>query len=862
MDETIGVVSGLPTRRDALVGSLAGPGWKVLRLEGVPGSTPCDLLIVDVAETSPGQARQLIERWRQTAPILAVAPIKDLPTLEASVEAGAADLAIAPTPRELITRVNLLLGVRTRRQRALNRDRALVELAAAAGETLEPTTVLRAILSWIQTSLPGTEAEIVLTSPVAGGRIRVIRPGPGATLVFGHTVLENRPDLHRALAGEKVVHLADEAQIPALAPLKANLEREGFADLVALSLYEGDGASALVVRSRQPIEADELALIRAAAALSSRSLVHARSFEALEMERERLERAWADRYHELLETNQRLRRVANQKDELLEICAHDLRLPVDAIRANVRELSDREPALSSGIRRQVEAIDTNAQRLEEILDDLLDLHGVETGRLELKPQMVDIGSLARDVCEALKLTAVERGVKIEVRVPSSGPVLKGDPSKLQEVIANLLHNALRFSPPAGTVEVAVEALARGGARVVVADDGPGIPQETLASLLAGVQPRGADAPGGGLRGQSRGLGLAIAREIALLHGGRLTGSSEVGKGSIFSVELPLEPIPAEKPRASEAPRQEKAKAVPTVLVVEDDDDVRQLLVDLLEDDHEVLQACDGEEGIRKAREERPDVILMDLYLPRLDGFAALEELKRDPETADLAVVFLSAEKGESTRVRGLDLGAEDFLVKPFSSVELRARIARALRSARQQEQLRAIAQTDALTGLPNYRAFRARLEEETKRARRYQTSLAAVMVDMDNLKPINDRLGHSAGNRAIVALAEAVVSQLRETDFAARYGGDEFVLLLPHTTASEALAMAERLRRAIHRIDWEGGIAVRASLGVAALIPSAGEASAEALIRAADSALYRAKHQGRDQVCLAGQGSLEESRRP
>lgn len=860
MDGTIGVVSDLPTRRDALVGALSGRAWRVLRLQGRPGDVPCDLLIVDVAETSPRKARQDIGPWLTTAPVLVVAPPKDLPTLEACVEAGAADLAISPTQEELVARVRLLLGEKTRRQRTLDRDRALVELAAAAGETLEPSTVLRAILGWIQRALPGTEAEIVLTSPVPGGRIRVIRPGPGATLVFGHTVLDTRPDLQRALAGEKLIHLADEPEA-ALSPLRQTLCHEGYADLVALSLYDGDGASALVVRSRQPIGADDLALIRAAAALSSRSLVHARSFEALERERERLERAWADRYHELLETNQRLRRVAHQKDELLGICAHDLRLPVDAIRGHVRQLHEEQPGLAPGLRRHVEAIETNAHRLEEILDDLLDVHGVETGRLELKPQTVDLGRLTREVCDALRITAIQRGVTIEVRTPTSGPTLRGDSSKLQEVIANLLGNALRFSPPGGVVEVAAETMARGGARLVVSDQGPGIPQDTLASLLAGTAPPGPEAARGGLRGRARGLGIAIAREIALLHGGRLTGSSEVGKGTIFSVELPLEPAPAEKPLAAVPQKPGKQTTLPSVLVVEDDDDVRQLLVDLLEEDHEVHEARDGEEGIRRAKEERPDVILMDLYLPRLDGFAVLEELKRDPETADLAVVFLSAEKAESTRVRGFDLGAEDFLVKPFSSVELKARIGRALRSAKQQEHLKAIAQTDALTGLPNYRAFRARLEEEMKRARRYQTSLAAVMVDMDNLKPINDRLGHAAGNRAIIALAEAVVGQLRETDFAARYGGDEFVLLLPHTTASEALALAERLRRAIHRVDWEGGMPVRASLGVAALIPSAGEANAEALIRAADSALYRAKHLGRDQVCLAGQGSLEESER-
>ena len=132
------------------------------------------------------------------------------------------------------------------------------------------------------------------------------------------------------------------------------------------------------------------------------------------------------------------------------------------------------------------------------------------------------------------------------------------------------------------------------------------------------------------------------------------------------------------------------------------------------------------------------------------------------------------------------------------------------------------------------------------------------MIDMDNLKPINDRLGHAEGNRAIIALAEAVTAQLRETDFAARYGGDEFVVVLPHTSSGEARALAERLRRAIRKVDVGGGTTpLRASLGVAALAAGV-EASADTLLHAADAALYRAKRTGRDRVCVAGEEDAQQ----
>ncbi|AKU90363.1 GAF domain/GGDEF domain protein [Vulgatibacter incomptus] len=286
-----------------------------------------------------------------------------------------------------------------------------------------------------------------------------------------------------------------------------------------------------------------------------------------------------------------------------------------------------------------------------------------------------------------------------------------------------------------------------------------------------------------------------------------------------------------------------------ILVVEDDADVRGLLRDLLGDAHDTLEAESAETGVELARREVPDAILLDVFLPGMDGFAALRLLQEDPATASIPVLFLSAETDDRARVRGLEQGAADFVVKPFSTAELLARVDKALRAARQGEHLRALAETDALTGLPNFRALLARLEEEVKRAHRYQHPLSAVMVDLDDLKTINDRLGHAAGNRAIVALAQTISAELRETDFAARYGGDEFVLLLPHAVAEQAWRFAERLRRDMSGVRISEDMPLRGSFGVASLERTP-EGSAEALLRAADAALYRAKREGRNRVCV------------
>ena len=174
---------------------------------------------------------------------------------------------------------------------------------------------------------------------------------------------------------------------------------------------------------------------------------------------------------------------------------------------------------------------------------------------------------------------------------------------------------------------------------------------------------------------------------------------------------------------------------PRLLVVDDEADAREVLTEVLEPEYEVLLAEDGEAAVELARDEHPDVVLMDLFMPRLDGLQALERLRSDATTSDIPVIFVSGHGDDAVKVRSLDLGAVDYLQKPFSERELRARVERTLRLVRSQIALRELAQTDALTGLANLRAFRARVEEEVKRARRYHTPLTCVMADMDQLKP-------------------------------------------------------------------------------------------------------------------------------
>ncbi|MCK8498161.1 diguanylate cyclase [Myxococcus fulvus] len=302
-----------------------------------------------------------------------------------------------------------------------------------------------------------------------------------------------------------------------------------------------------------------------------------------------------------------------------------------------------------------------------------------------------------------------------------------------------------------------------------------------------------------------------------------------------------------------------------LLVIEDDASVLESLSDLLASRFDVLGAADAGVGLELARDHRPDLVLLDRFLPSGDGLAVLEALQEDSRTESTPVIFLTGDADEATLERCLEMGAVDFIHKPASARELMARIDRALRQSEQQRRLQILAQTDALTGLANFRALTVRLEEELRRAQRYGYPLSVVIIDLDHLKAINDGMGHDVGNRAILALANQLKGNLRESDFAARFGGDEFVALLPHQTALEAAVFAERIRSGLRSVGVQKSDGRPASFGLSVSVGIADHTletprdDTEGLMKAADAALYEAKREGRDRVVVFGRPAMAPS---
>jgi diguanylate cyclase (GGDEF)-like protein len=262
-------------------------------------------------------------------------------------------------------------------------------------------------------------------------------------------------------------------------------------------------------------------------------------------------------------------------------------------------------------------------------------------------------------------------------------------------------------------------------------------------------------------------------------------------------------------------------------------------------------AAGGTDGLEAATRENPDLILLDVDMPDLSGFDVCRILKADVRLGMTPIIFLSGSDNRESKVRGLDLGAVDYVTKPFDSYELQARVRAALRTKRLQDLLTKYAKIDLLTELGNRRALEERLRQEWSRALRLGSVLAVVMSDIDHFKSVNDTYGHPVGDRLLGEIAKAMARQCRESDFPARYGGEEFAIVCPHTDAEGAYLLAQRYRRGVEgiRLNIQGKqVRVTMSFGVA---DSQRAPSWEVLLQLADQALYRAKREGRNRVIRA-----------
>lgn len=293
-----------------------------------------------------------------------------------------------------------------------------------------------------------------------------------------------------------------------------------------------------------------------------------------------------------------------------------------------------------------------------------------------------------------------------------------------------------------------------------------------------------------------------------------------------------------------------------ILLVDDAPTNIQMLNETLKDGYHLFFATNGKDALRIAAESLPDLILLDVIMPEMDGYEVCRALKADPSLRNIPIIFITAMNQQEDEAIGLELGAVDYITKPFNPTIVRLRIRNQIELKRQRDLLARLSHLDGLTGIPNRRALDDIMEREWRRGTRSLKPLSLLMLDIDHFKAYNDSCGHLAGDDCLRTVAQTLKSPLgRAADIVGRYGGEEFLAILPETDAAGARVVAEEIRTAVSNLALAHpaspqGSTITVSIGIATAVAHR-EQFHTCLLDAADRALYQAKLEGRNRVVAA-----------
>jgi two-component system CheB/CheR fusion protein len=362
-----------------------------------------------------------------------------------------------------------------------------------------------------------------------------------------------------------------------------------------------------------------------------------------------------------------------RKDEFLAMLSHELRNPMAPLRNVIELFRSRQDDLDEELRRGLNIADRQLSHVNRLVDDLLDVARITRGRIQLERAPMRIRGAAESAIETIRPFLERRNLRLEVDLPAESPVVDGDETRLAQVFGNLLHNAAKYTPEGGRIEVSVEA-GDDWAQLSVRDSGIGIAPDRLDDVFELFQQteQTLDRSQGGL-----GLGLALARRLVEMHGGEVSAESEgLGKGSTFRVRLPRLHEPSVENRATDTMRPSRAREGQRILIVDDNVDSADSLSVLLDlDGHEVATAYDGEQALERIVQFSPDVILLDIGLPRIDGYEVARRI-RLAQGAQPVLVALTGYGQDSAIAETVRAGFDHHLLKPVDPATLREILAR------------------------------------------------------------------------------------------------------------------------------------------------------------------------------------------
>lgn len=620
----------------------------------------------------------------------------------------------------------------------------------------------------------------------------------------------------------------------------------------------------------------------------------------------------------LAHQNEELKRLDRLKSEFLANTSHELRTPLNGIIGLLdMVLVGAFGEIEANPRARLALALTSANRLKKLINDMLDFSAGESrGEALLSRQNVDIERLIKEQAapqfEGINFT---KNIELIIDFPAGDFHIYGDADKLRQVFVNLLGNAFKFTNT-GSITIHAAAIPNqsglvGYVQCEIRDTGIGIPEHLLERIFdVFFQVEG----GADRKYEGTGLGLAIAKKIVEQHGGEIWAESTVGEGTTVFVKLPTRPesmlAPSETRKpvvkaieasaaasiASHLPAvdqpedsalsgaQARQGEGETILVIDDEPiNVEVLRAQLQFHNYQVVGVHSGQAGLDYLERcvALPDLILLDVMMPEMSGYEFCKRLKENSAHRNIPIIMVSAKSQVTDRIYALNLGALDYVVKPFEKAELLARLRVQLDLQRLRRDLEkfsadleekvnertadlekarakavSLAMRDTLTGLPNRNLFQDRLSHIFQRNQRAEGNYFAVaFADIDNFKVINDSLGHDMGDKLLVGFGERLQSCMRSVDTVARFGGDEFTLLLAGMKQpGDVNFVMKRIYHALREPFVIGTHAVHVSASIGVALNNSEYTSFSDLLRDADTAMYQAKANGKAQYRLFDKG--------
>jgi two-component system sensor histidine kinase ChiS len=781
------LVIGARTASEALLSHLSESGFQCAMAEDVEGAPQVAVSLqpeVILLAAAAKRAAELLEGIRNIEQLRHLPVLADVSRTRSSSEA-LKKLAVDGIIRgleETVPRIEAALRagrLRESEERTRLRMGMLLEITQATTSSLELEEMLRIAVDKVGRVTGSDRCSVVLVEGADAATGTVVATQEDPSLVRLEIDISRYPEVRRALETRQPVLIDKAENDPIMAEVRPNILPLGVRSiLVQPLLCQDELLGALFLRHSRAgttFGRDEQEFAQAVAGVLANSIRNARLHTALKRKREDLELAYVERYKELTDANRRLKELNRLKDEIIAVCSHDLRAPLQVLLGHGRLLLEGSPTPEQ--KQSIEAMIRQGRKILGLVESLLEKGKGEAARLAIEPRKLDVAQLCRESTSELNILAGEKGVTLRSEATESLHLI-GDEVKLHEVLQNLITNAIHHARDAGKVVVRAARLTRpdgDAVKITVQDDGAGIPQDELHLVF--------DRYRHGPKGT--GLGLAICKEFVELHGGEIWAESPPEGGCMFVFTLPMA---QDAVRKKPEPKQEQQQ--PRVLVVEDEAEIAAVLSEVLRSRYRVEVARDGQEGVAKARNMRPDLVVMDVFLPKLDGLEATVALKSSTDTAHIPIILLSAHQGVAEKVRALNLGAVDYMSKPFNAMELLKRTERALKSptTEQREPEAAPAPvalrtgSDPGTNLYDKRTLLAKLELEVSKSRRYHRPLSVAV-----LRPERPQADMPRG------VSDVMRKRLRTLDAVAHMGSGVFAVMLPECNVESARTVIQRL---------------------------------------------------------------------